>query len=256
MGEQVPESLQEGLTGGVRRNLRLRASVAMMELPKAIAGEEVTSQVLVPLTMTTVFAAWMAPQAIRAALSRRNRTRWRHLLRSPVSFTMALAVIACVLAIGSLLTVLVPCLGWSWWRALGGTGSVMFNFPDVPSGAPGALVWWAKLLPVVVLVLLLPAVPTFAYIEECAFRRGAESWSLDRRVLVPCIFGLVHAILGVTLAFAIALAFAGALYQTRYLATYARRHSRSEAMQDAVNIHAAYNVLVLSVAACVVFLTF
>lgn len=211
--------------------------------------------VLVPLTMTTAFAAWMAPQAMRAAFTRRNRVRWRRLLRSPVSFTMALAAIAGVLALGSVLTVFIPFLGWSWWRALGGTGSVMLNFADVPSTAPWALVLWAKLLPVAVLVMLMPAVPAFAHAEERAFRRGAESWKGDRRVLAPCLFGLVHVLLGVTLAFAMALAVAGAIYQARYLATYARRRSRGDAMRDAVNIHAAYNTIVLCVAALVVLLT-
>src|SRR4051794_41863382 len=107
-----------------------------------------------------------------AVLRRRGREivggiRWRHLWPIPIVLT------AVVLAAVALLQV--PPLRFGWWTALGGLGNPVTGTTDQTTGT--ALEW---LVPPVFLLLLIPAVPLFAFCEGKVFRVGAAGWGGGR----------------------------------------------------------------------------
>lgn len=160
--------------------------------------------------------------------------RWRHVLPVPV-------LLAAVLGLASLL-LLVPGLSWGWWSAIGGVGNPVTGGTEEVAGTP--LEW---LLPLLFLLLLLPSVPLFAHREEEIFRRGAERWSWPRRIAMALAFGLAHALVGIPLAVALALAVGGAWFQACYLAEYRRTGDRELATLESARAHTAYNLTILAV---------
>src|SRR5438067_1984064 len=87
------------------------------------------------------------------------------------------ALVAVILAVVAL--VQVPYLDWGWWTALGGLGNPVTGGTERTTGTP--LEW---IVPVVFLLLLVPALPLFAEAEEKMFRLGAERrsrWGRFRR---------------------------------------------------------------------------
>jgi hypothetical protein len=168
--------------------------------------------------------------------------RFRHVWPVPILLTLVLTV--------GLLLVQVPGLAWGWWSALGGEGNPAFGSNDQTQGTP--LEW---LLPIVFIVLLIPALPLFALREEQMFRRGAEHWSRSRRVLMALAFGLVHAVVGIPIGFALALSIGGAYFQIAYLRRFRQAGSPDEAVLESTRAHATYNGLIV-VSALVVLIVF
>lgn len=160
--------------------------------------------------------------------------RWRHVL--PVPF-----LIATVLGVATLLMA-VPGLSWGWWSAIGGVGNPVSGGTEEVAGTP--LEW---LLPLLFLALLLPSVPLFAHREEEIFRQGAERWSWPRRVAMALAFGLAHALIGIPIAVALALAVGGAWFQASYLAEFRRTGDREAATLESARAHTAYNLTILLV---------
>ena len=158
--------------------------------------------------------------------------RWRHVWPAPL-------VIALVLVVASAL-LLVPGLDWGWWSALGGAGNPVTGTTEQTSGTP--LEW---IIPVVFLVLLLPAIPLFALAEERAFRRGCERWSWPRRIRRTVEFGLAHALIGIPIGVALALSCGGAYFMRCYLRGYRPAHSRREAVLESARAHTVYNVIIV-----------
>jgi hypothetical protein len=167
----------------------------------------------------------------------RQRLGWRHLWPVPL-------VLAAVLSVATPL-MLVPGLDWGWWSALGGVGNPVFGSSDATTGTA-----WEWIVPLVFIVLLLPALPLFAHAEERIFRSGAEQWSPARRVGKVLQFGLVHALIGIPIGAALALSVGGAYFMRVYLRAYARTGSRADATIESTTAHTAYNgaiVLVFAV---------
>jgi uncharacterized membrane protein len=81
----------------------------------------------------------------------------------------------------------------------------------------------------------------FAFAEECIFRRGAERWTIRRRVLKTVQFGLVHAVIGVPIGVALALSLGGAYFMIVYLRSYRMSASATEATLESSRAHTAYN---------------
>ena len=126
--------------------------------------------------------------------------------------------------------------------ALGGQGNPVFGSNDQTNGTP--LEW---LLPIVFIVLLLPALPLFALREEQMFRQGAENWSWARRVVMALAFGLMHAIVGIPIGFALALSIGGAYFQLVYLRRF--RQSVSQRRRcSSTRAHTTYNGVIVIVA--------
>jgi hypothetical protein len=175
--------------------------------------------------------------AFRRSLSEQGRLAIRPIVRGlrlhhfvPVPF-----VLAAVLAAATLL-LRVPGLDFGWWTALGGEGNPVFGSTERTRGTPLEVV-----VPIVFILLLLPALPLFARREEELFRLGAEGWSPARRVWKALQFGLVHALIGIPIGVALALSVGGAWFQVVYLRAHQRTGSRYEALLDSTRAHLAYN---------------
>jgi hypothetical protein len=158
--------------------------------------------------------------------------RWRHFL--PVPF-----MLAAIIGVASLV-MLIPGMSWGWWTALGGTGNPVFG--SSASTAGSALEW---LIPLIFIVLLLPALPLFAHAEERMFRAGAESWSVRTRVLKAVQFGIIHAAVGIPIGAAMALSVGGGCFIWWYLREFRRTGSRRLATIESARLHTAYNAVIV-----------
>jgi hypothetical protein len=171
-----------------------------------------------------------------------SKIGWRHIW--PVPF-----VLAGVVAVATTL-VRVPGLDWGWWSALGGEGNPVFGSNDSTVGTV-----WEWLIPACFLILLIPALPLFAYAEEQMFRRGAEHWSSRRRAVKVVQFGLVHALIGIPIGTAIALSVGGAYFMAVYLRAYRVVRSAAEATMESARAHTTYNGIIVSLVVVVVIAT-
>jgi hypothetical protein len=174
-----------------------------------------------------------------AALRRRAREivrgiRWRHVW--PVPFVLTAVVLA------SIALLQIPPLRFGWWTAIGGLGNPVTGTTDQTAGT--ALEW---IVPVVFLVLLVPALPLFAFREEELFRLGAEGWSTRRRIAKAARFGLVHAIIGIPIGVALALGIGGGYFQAAYLRGFRVAGSRQGGLMESARAHTAYNGIVVVV---------
>ena len=161
-----------------------------------------------------------------------GRIRWRHLWPVPFVLTGVVAVAAVLLT--------VPGLDWGWWSAFGGEGNPVFGSSESTAGTV-----WEWLVPLVFMALLLPALPLFAFAEERMFRRGAERWSPRRRAAKVVQFGLVHALIGIPIATAIALGVGGAYFMASYLREFRATGSADAATLESARAHTAYNGVIV-----------
>ena len=164
----------------------------------------------------------------------RRRIGWRHVWPVPIVLT------AVIVAASGLM--LVPGLDWGWWSAIGGEGNPVFGSTDQTAGTV-----WEWIIPLVFMAMLLPALPLFANAEERLFRRGAEGWTTERRVLKTVQFGLVHALIGIPIGAAIALSIGGAYFLRVYLRAYARSRSVSDATMESTTAHTVYNGVIIGI---------
>jgi hypothetical protein len=169
--------------------------------------------------------------------------RARHILLAPVVLVVLYGVLTVLW--------LVPPLRWGWWTAIGGQGNPVIGMTDRTSGSP--LEW---IVPTVFLVLLAPALPLFAEREEQMFRLGAEDWSLWRRIRRGVEFGLVHALIGIPIAVALALSVGGWYFTLMYLREWRRTawlHDpvarRNLAVLESTRAHFVYNAELLTLLA-------
>ncbi len=160
--------------------------------------------------------------------------RWRHVW--PVPFVLAI-----VIAAASAL-VQIPGLRWGWWTSLGGQGNPVFGSNDSTSGTV-----WEWLIPAIFMLMLVPALPLFAYAEERMFRRGAEHWSGSQRGVKVVQFGLIHALIGIPIGTALALSAGGAYFMFAYLRSYRLHSSTQEATLESARAHTTYNGLIIVV---------
>ena len=187
-------------------------------------------------------------QAVTLSRSSRGRTlsrlvwtrlRWHHFW--PVPFVLGGVLLVAVPLL------MVPVLRWGWWSALGGDGNPVFGSSTATTGTV-----WEWLVPVVFMTLVVAALPLFANAEERMFRTGAQYWSPRRRVLKVLQFGLIHAVIGIPIAVALALSVGGAYFMSVYLRSYALTGSSSEATLESTRAHTAYNALIIISVAVVV----
>jgi cytochrome b561 len=177
----------------------------------------------------------------RIALSGKGRERAMTIVRGLRArhFALALAVLPLV-GTAVILLASLPVLSFGWWTALGGLGNPVTGSTERTAGT--VFEW---LIPVVFLVLLLPALPLFAEAEERMFRLGSERRTRWQRVAKAVQFGLVHALIGIPIGAALGLSVGGLYFTWCYLRAYRRTHDTREALLESTRAHLAYNLVVL-----------
>jgi hypothetical protein len=161
--------------------------------------------------------------------------RLRHFLPVPLVFGL-------VVAIGSALIQL-PGLSFGWWSAIGGSGNPVFGISDATSGTVLSTV-----LPLLFIVLLIASLPLLVEREERWFRLGSENRSMLARVWWAVAFGLVHALVGIPIGFALALSIGGAWFMIAYLRAWNRTHSQPAALLESTRCHLAYDLTIVALA--------
>jgi hypothetical protein len=142
----------------------------------------------------------------------------------------------------ALLAVQVPGLDIGWWSAIGGSGNPVTGSTERTIGT-----WLEWSLPMLFLLVLLPALPLFAEREEQWFRLGAERRSWLRRRQRDLLFGLVHALVGIPIGVALALSLGGVYFTACYLRGH-RRGGVLVAIRESTVAHLAYNLTIVLLA--------
>ena len=187
-------------------------------------------------TSVTVVVLWN----ILAAIRNGRGHAWRVARDIRLNDILAtLLVFPVVIAVGAGLSAL-PVLGWGWWQALGGEGSVVF----ASTGGEG---WYVFAM----LALIAGAVPELARREEELFRRGSERRDRRGHITQSLLFGSIHALMGIPLGYALALSIPGGFFTYRYLSAYHRAagHAAAQiAVDRATRAHIAWNWTMLTIA--------
>lgn len=187
------------------------------------------------LLVRSARAAW---RHRRLAVAVWSRIRLRHVLGG-------LGLVLVVLSVALSLLQLVPVTRVGVGSLIGLSGNAIFApleeaqlranggqplvAPDgTPAEAvfdPGALVIAGTTIFLVVLLLLFPYL---AYVEEHVFREGLEDASVGRELWTALKFGLLHMIMLIPLAAALAIGVAGFVYGRVYRRTYERAAARRQ----------------------------
>jgi hypothetical protein len=140
----------------------------------------------------------------------------------------------------------IPPLAFGWWTAIGGQGNPAFGVTDRTAGTP-----FEVIVPIVFVLLLLPALPLLVEREEQLFRLGAEGWSTPKRIGKALLFGLVHALVGIPIGVALALSIGGAAFTLSYLREHRRTGLRGAALLESTRLHLAYDLTIVGLVAVV-----
>jgi hypothetical protein len=186
-------------------------------------------------------AGWLSPPASPSAVGPAREQRRSHAACGPA--TSSGRPWCWLRSAAAAVLIQLPGLSFGWWTAIGGTGNVILGSTNNTSGT--VLVW---LVPLAFLALLIPALALFAEREEVVFRSGAEEWTWGQRFAMGLRFGLVHLIMGIPIAVALALAIGGWYFQWAYLRGY-REGGREAGVLESTRSHLAYNLEVLLIVA-------
>ena len=142
-------------------------------------------------------------------------------------FIMAIPIIAAIVIVGSFLYSLHPILqfGWLWSMLTGGEQVVAAGFP------------WVSLLIGIMIGVFSLFIPMLAYNEEVAFRESYIDKGWGKGLVGSLIFGLAHMVMGIPLAFALALSIGGVAFL--YIA-------KKKGIMESTYVHAAYNFTVIT----------
>lgn len=167
-------------------------------------------------------------------LAWRNRTLavavWRRI--RPQHVLGSLALLALVLGVAVALMSVVPVTQYGLGSLVGLTGNAVFapveeaaqrsGSPGLLTGDPSGASWWLRAGVGAFLAALLALFPWLAYSEERTFRWGLERATLGREMFVALRFGLVHLVMLIPLAAALAIGVAGFFYGRVYRRAYLR----------------------------------
>lgn len=148
------------------------------------------------------------------------KRRLSHLKSLRIShFLKAWVVFFGVFVVASVLYALFPPLRWGWWSALGNGGTSVI--PASSAANPSA---FELVMPVLMCIMVLLFLASWAYEEEDAFRRGSEDRTGLQRFIVAFLFGMMHVIVGIPLAVGMALTLAGLAFTKAYLRGFHAAH--------------------------------
>ncbi len=174
-------------------------------------------------------------RAGRAAWGRRDLSLqiWRAIRPRHVIGSLGLMVV--VLGVAVTLLTVVPLTGLGVGSLIGLDGNAVFapidSALDAPvqaaeqqqTGGPAPGVPWIDVVGVTgFLALLVLLFPHLAHGEEAAFRTGWEDYDPLRQVLSALRFGLIHLVMLIPFAAAVAVGFAGFAYGRIYRRSYRR----------------------------------
>lgn len=167
-------------------------------------------------------------------MTRKNRENFQRSMRlykglRPRHFGWAALSITSVIAVGALLWNLVPPLRWGWWSTLGGSGTAIS--PGDESST------FSTIFSALIILVLLSILPYLAHYEEEIFRKNAENRSTRANLLVSLGFGLMHLLMGIPIAAALALTVGGMVFNHVYLRTFHRTFAKQSgnSYEDAVD---------------------
>ena len=189
------------------------------------------------------YVGWRLADAARQSVSARGHVLAIVRGLRPRHFLLAVPALAVVVTLAGLLLE-VPGLWFGWWTAIGGTGNPVFG-----AARPGAVGPLEVALPVVFGVLLLLGLPLLVEAEEWAFRRGAEHRTRVQNLRRAVLFGLVHAVVGIPLAAALALSAGGVYLTWCYLRMWRATGSAEAALAESTRAHLAYNLVIIGLVA-------
>jgi hypothetical protein len=158
----------------------------------------------------------------------------------PHHFLLGVPVLVAVITTAVILFQ-IPGLSFGWWTAIGGEGNPVFG-----TARPSALGPLDVVLPVVFGLLLLLGLPLLVEGEEWIFRRGAEHRSRAANLRRAVLFGLVHAVVGVPIAAALALSVGGVYLTWSYLRVWRATGSPQLALLESTRAHLAYNLVIVA----------
>ncbi len=166
----------------------------------------------VPITVYVI-----ASLAITAAQGRfAESLRWYRAIRPLIVLQSAGVLAAVIAAAVGLLALNNPILDWGWWTVVAaqvGDQSGGGNIITAPLSYP-------LLVPPFVVLLVL-VLPRLAESEELTFRRGTHNWRDG--ALRSLVFGLIHMVVGIPLAVALALSIGGLWFTRQYFLGGTRR---------------------------------
>lgn len=193
------------------------------------------------------FFGWRLAVSFHRSLAGGARTHTIGLVRglrlrhfAPVPFVLAAVVGA------STLILQIPGMSFGWWTAIGGIGNPAFGMTESTAGTP-----LFDLVPVVFLVLLVPALPLLVEREEEIFRKGAEAWPAWKRGWRAVVFGLVHALVGIPIGVALALSIGGGWFTFTYLRGFKRGGTQRAGVVESARMHLAYNSVIVALVGAV-----
>ncbi|MGH9024039.1 MAG: hypothetical protein ACRDV9_13240 [Acidimicrobiia bacterium] len=167
-------------------------------------------------------------------------------------FVLAVPALVGVVGTASLLYQ-IPLMRFGWWSAIGGQGNPILGVTSTESTSQ---LPFLDLLPVVFVSLLILGLPLLVEGEEHVFRRGAETRSRPQNALRALVFGLSHALIGVPLAAATALAVGGVYLTAAYLWAWRKTGSATAALAESTRAHLAYNVVIVGIVGALLLLGF
>jgi hypothetical protein len=156
-----------------------------------------------------------------------------------------LLLVTALVAIG--LIKLIPLLGWGWGKIIFGTTANIAVAPILTSATSGNL--WLKIPGFMAMCLLLYSMPFFVWVEEIDYRKGHIEW---KPICIQSVkFGLIHLIMGIPIAMALALSIPGFVFACKYRKAYLSlerltEHEREEhAVMASTAYHAVYNCVII-----------
>jgi hypothetical protein len=165
-------------------------------------------------------------------------------------FLMLIEVIALmifVVILIAILSVTIPFLQFGWMNLFVSGGGNLISAP-VSAGSQSSITF-VRFLPPLFFLTLIVVLPFFARYEEKLFRYGYEEW---KGIIIQSIkFGLVHLVMGVSLATALAIIFAGLFFGYKYKKAFDKNvvtkdldEAREEALLMSTTYHTLYNTVI------------